>query len=164
MIYFCEDCGEKNHLLPAQLKQDKAVFRCSSCGYMNSYRIRTSEKPYLEKTKKIIRELKNFPEIIGSFFFHPKKGVSENHMPNTLQESDLHILGNLLTKNFQAASSLYTDVNAEVLVISDKNMIVKMIDKSLAVIIASKIYPLSESIMDRLSCLDLIYNANRKSS
>ncbi|MCP3898922.1 MAG: hypothetical protein GY707_04200 [Desulfobacteraceae bacterium] len=37
MIFFCEDCGEKNDLIPSQFKDGKAIFRCGSCNYLNSY-------------------------------------------------------------------------------------------------------------------------------
>ena len=44
MIFFCEDCGGKNLLAPTQLKDGKAVFRCDSCDYLNSYSFSTPEE------------------------------------------------------------------------------------------------------------------------
>lgn len=73
-------------------------------------------------------------------------------MPGILLESDLMILGNILTKNFLAGSSLYP-VREMALVISGKNMIVKMFD-DLAIIIASKTFPLPGNIIALMSGLD----------
>ena len=56
MIFFCEDCGEKNILTPPQYKNGKAEFRCSSCHYLNSYIFQASpkkNKPALEKFLQI---------------------------------------------------------------------------------------------------------------
>jgi DNA-directed RNA polymerase subunit M/transcription elongation factor TFIIS len=49
MIQFCEDCGEKNFLNSEQLRDGKAVFKCTTCGYYNSYNIKIDEKIYSEK-------------------------------------------------------------------------------------------------------------------
>jgi len=49
MIQFCEDCGEKNFLSSKQLRDGKAVFKCTECGYYNSYNIKIDEKTYSEK-------------------------------------------------------------------------------------------------------------------
>ena len=63
-----------------------------------------------------------------------------------LKKADLDILGKILTNNYLACSSAYKDVNEMALIISDKNMVVKIIDKDLAIIIASKTFPLPENI------------------
>ncbi len=49
MIQFCEDCGKKNFLNSEQLRDGKAVFKCTECGYYNSYNIKIDEKIYSEK-------------------------------------------------------------------------------------------------------------------
>ena len=49
MIQFCEDCGEKNFLSSKQLRDGKAVFKCTECGYYNSYNLKPDKKPYSEK-------------------------------------------------------------------------------------------------------------------
>jgi len=49
MIQFCEDCGEKNFLNSAQLLGGKAVFKCTECGYYNSYNFKPDKKSYCEK-------------------------------------------------------------------------------------------------------------------
>jgi hypothetical protein len=47
MIFFCEDCGEKNLLAPEQFKNGKAIFRCKSCDYLNSYYFKQSDNNQL---------------------------------------------------------------------------------------------------------------------
>ncbi len=153
MIFFCEDCGEKNILSPTQLKDGKVVFRCKSCRYLNSYRTKPAENPYLKKTDDDLNLLRHFPEIIGSFLFHRKTGVLKNNMPGILKKTDLNILGKILTQNYWACYAQYTDVHEMALIISNKNIMVKMIDRNLALIIVCKTFPLSKNSMDQLDCL-----------
>lgn len=150
MIFFCEDCGEKNILSPTQLKDGKAVFRCKSCRYLNSYRTQPAENPYLKKTDDDLNLLRRFPEIIGSFLFHRETGVLKNNMPGILKKNDLDILGKILTQNYWVCHAQYPDVHEMALIISNKNIMVKMIDRNLALIIACKIFPLSKNCMDQL--------------
>ncbi len=49
MIQFCEDCGEKNFLNSELLQDGKAVFKCTACGYYNSYNLKTDKNIYSEK-------------------------------------------------------------------------------------------------------------------
>ena len=49
MIQFCEDCGEKNFLNSEQLLDGKAVFKCTTCGYYNSYNLKPDKKTYSKK-------------------------------------------------------------------------------------------------------------------
>jgi len=49
MIQFCEDCGQKNSIDPAQIQENKAVFRCSVCNYQNAYQIKPETKTYSDK-------------------------------------------------------------------------------------------------------------------
>jgi len=44
MLFFCEDCGEKNFLVPKQFKDGKALFKCGSCDFFNSYVFQVSGK------------------------------------------------------------------------------------------------------------------------
>ncbi|MEN8210504.1 MAG: hypothetical protein ABFR31_02215 [Thermodesulfobacteriota bacterium] len=48
MIQFCEDCGKKNFLNSKQLQDGKAVFKCTTCGYNNSYNLKSDKKTYSE--------------------------------------------------------------------------------------------------------------------
>jgi len=49
MIQFCEDCGEKNFLNSEKMRAEKAVFKCTACGYYNSFNIKIDKKTYSEK-------------------------------------------------------------------------------------------------------------------
>lgn len=155
MIFFCEDCGEKNILVPEQLDDGKAVFRCTSCSYMNTYRTETERQSNSDTPEAFLNDIQALPEIIGSFLFHREKGVVKNNMPGILKAKNLDILGKILIKNFSDCRFLYPDVNEMALIISDRNLLVKMIDSNLALIIAGKRFPLSETIMDRLGRLAL---------
>jgi DNA-directed RNA polymerase subunit RPC12/RpoP len=153
MIFFCEDCGEKNLLGPAQVRERKAVFRCTVCGYPNSYPVKAVKKNYSGKPDTFFQGLKAFPEIIGSFLFHCKNGVLINQMPGILKENDLDTLGKILTESYLTCRTLYQDVTEMAFIISGKNITVKMIDNNMAVIIASRTLPLSQPVMDQLACL-----------
>ena len=61
MIFFCEDCGEKNSLYPEQYKNGKAVFRCSTCHYMNSYNFHAPPK----KTNPLLKKFMQISKISG---------------------------------------------------------------------------------------------------
>ncbi|CCK80567.1 hypothetical protein [Desulfobacula toluolica] len=153
MIFFCEDCGEKNILSPTQLKDGQAVFRCKYCSYLNSYRTKSAGKVYSKQIDEDLNLFGNLPEIIGFFFFHRKTGVLKNNMPGILKKTDLDILGKILTNSYWVCHAQYQDVHEMVLIISNKNMIVKIIDSNLAFIIACKIFPLSKNSMDLLNRL-----------
>ncbi|SDT95534.1 hypothetical protein [Desulfobacula phenolica] len=150
MIFFCEDCGEKNILSPTQLKDGNAVFRCKYCRYLNSYRTKPAKKPYLKQIDDDLNLHRRFPEIIGFFLFHRKTGVLKNNMPGILKKTDLDILGKILTKSYWVCHAQYQDVHEMVLIISNRNLMVKMIDRNLALIIACKSFPLSKNSMDQL--------------
>ena len=152
MIFFCEDCGEKNILAQTQLKNGKAVFRCTACHYMNSYAYPISKKN-LKKIDQFFKDIQASPEIIGSFLFHGKTGLLKNNMPDMLKESDLKVLGKTITNNYLIGCSQYSDINEMTLVIANKNMIVKMIDSNLTLIIVSKTFPLSKNILNKLDRL-----------
>jgi hypothetical protein len=61
MIFFCEDCGEKNLLAPPQFKNGKAVFRCSSCHYQNSYVFQVPQK----KTNALLKKFMQISNVSG---------------------------------------------------------------------------------------------------
>jgi len=151
MIFFCEDCGKKNDLTPAHLKQGKAVFKCKVCHYSNSYRITPPKEVHQNKTDSFFTEIKSYPEVIGSFLFHKKKGLLKNNMPGILKKNDLAILGKLLTESLSKCCVEYPDVEEMTVMISDKSMLVKMVDIDLAVIIAGRSSPLPQNIIDRLA-------------
>ncbi|HGY11501.1 MAG TPA: hypothetical protein ENK36_03985 [Desulfobacterales bacterium] len=119
---------------------------------MNSYAYPISKKN-LKKIDQFFKDIQVSPEIIGSFLFHGKTGVLKNNMPDMLKESDLKVLGKTITNNYLIGCSQYPDINEMTLVIANKNMIAKMIDSNLTLIIVSKIFPLSKNILDKLEHL-----------
>ncbi len=153
MIYFCEDCGSKNVFTTAPLKNGKAVFRCTSCQYFNSYQIKPNQGISLDKADRFFMETREAPDIIGVFLFHKKNGVLKNSMPNSLKENDLMVLGKVLVNSYQSCQSHYRDVNAITLVISDKNIIARQIHSELFIILACRTPWLPERIKDRLNWL-----------
>ena len=61
MIFFCEDCGGNNNLSPEQYESGKALFRCSSCHYLNSYIFQVPEK----KKKPLLNKFMQISKISG---------------------------------------------------------------------------------------------------
>lgn len=153
MIFFCEDCGEKNHLTPTHLKDEKVEFRCITCNYLNSYPARIDNPSRPKKTKSIIKEIHTFPEVIGSFLFHKKKGVQKDHMNGSIKQKDMALLGKILTHNISTCRTHFPDVDEMALNISDKTLTAKMIDPDTAMVILSRSFPLPQKIMDRLALM-----------
>jgi hypothetical protein len=158
MIFFCEDCGKKNILSPTQLKNGKAVFRCNICNYWNSYSVKPVEDPDRKKADDFLERVTPFPEIIGSFLFHTKTGVLTNNMPDMLTQNDLEVLGKLLAETVSVSRSQYPDVKEMALILSSKNIIVKMIGTDLAVILVGKPFPLSKPLRDQLGSIGTAQN------
>jgi len=150
MIVFCEDCGSKNQLDPAQLKAGKAIFRCSSCNYLNSYQFLPVPETKISAMDLFCQEIAACPEIIGAFIFHSQKGVLNTHMPGNVKKADLNILGKILAENYLTCSSEYTDVTAMTLVLPGKNMITRQIKTDTFMILAARDCPLPPAIMTRL--------------
>lgn len=153
MIYFCEDCGAKNILKHSPMKKGKAVFRCDACGYMNAYAFQMPGKKQSNKIDRFFKEIEPAPEIIGSFLFHRKQGILKNNMPDMLTESDLSGLAEKLMDTYLTGCSLYRDIHTLTLVIADKNMIVKLINPTLVLIIASRTLAVSKNVSDRIDFL-----------
>lgn len=153
MIVFCEDCGSKNQLDPAQIRAGKAMFRCSACDYWNSYQFGPVAQTNRPAMDDFLQEIIGFSQIIGSFVFHVQTGVLNNCMPGTLQNTDLNRLGKILTENYLVCSSQYPDVTDINLVISGKNMITHQIKADTFVILVATSWPLPPAIMSRLKAL-----------
>jgi len=153
MILFCEDCGEKNKVNFQFSKNKQETFRCTVCNYLNFYHLAPSKKECPEKAALIFKEALLLPDIIGSFLFHTKTGVLKNKMPGLLKGTDLQILGKLLTQNYQACQSHYSDVFEMAIKISNKHLIVKKIAQDIFIILACDRFPLLQNITDKLGQL-----------
>ncbi len=146
IIAFCEECGKKNILDKSAVKEGMIVFTCSFCNYQNRYSLKDSgHNPIIS----FMETVKNFPEITGCFIFHRQKGITKNFMGKILRESDLLKLGKTLMKNYLACRSCHDDITEMSLVISDKVMVFKPIDRSSAVVIVSKVFPLPSPVQDQ---------------
>lgn len=146
MIFFCEDCGAKNDLGEADFKNGKAVFRCCSCQYMNSYTVPAA----WNKKDILLKKIQSHPEIIGVFLYHGKKGIITNHMPQLLTPADLEVLGRYLSRSYLAALSHYSDIHEVMIAISDKHITIQRIGLDLFFFVVSTSLPLPEVIKELL--------------
>jgi hypothetical protein len=71
-------------------------------------------------------------------------------MPPLLKTRDLDFMGKILSQNFSACCLLYPDADEMAMMISGKNMILKMITRNTALIIAARTFPLSRPVQDLL--------------
>lgn len=147
MIFFCEDCGKKNDLGKANFKNGKAVFRCDSCHYLNSYTL--SED--LTKNDILLKKIVSYPIIIGAFLYQRKNRVIANHMPEILHKDDLEMLGSYLTRSYLNAQSLYSDIDEVMITISDKHIIIQKIAPDLFIFIVSTTLPLPDPLQELLA-------------
>ena len=95
----------------------------------------------LKQADRFFEEAKVFPGILGSFLFHRDLGLLKNHMPEVLKPADLDFLGKHLTQIHMSGQSGLGDVNEMGLCIADKHILVKMMGKTLFMIIACKSLP-----------------------
>lgn len=146
MIFFCEDCGVKNDLDEADFNAGRAVFRCCSCQYMNSYTV----PGVWNQTDILLKKIQSHPEIMGAFLYHGKKGILTNHMPEILTPADLDVLGRYLSRSYLAALSHYPDIHEGMVAISDKHITIKRIGLDLFFFVVSTTFPLPEVIKELL--------------
>jgi len=142
MIFFCEECGDKNDLGKADIQNGRAVFCCCSCQYMNSYTVPNA----LKKTDILLNKIQSHPEIIGAFLYHEHNRTITNHMPETLTEADLEVLGRYLSRSYLTAHSHYPDIYEVMITISDKHITIQKIDVDLFIFVVSASCPLPEAI------------------
>ncbi len=142
MIFFCEECGDKNDLEKADIQNGRAVFRCCSCQYMNSYTYPNGVK----KTDTFLKKIQSHPEIIGAFLYHGQNRIITNHMPGTLTTADLEVLGRYLSRSYLMAQSHYPDVYEAMITISDKHITIQNIGADLFLFVVSKSCPLPQKI------------------
>jgi len=145
MILFCEDCGDRNSIGPYQVTDQNAVFRCSSCNYLNTIVLGDSNKtePQLED---LVETINSTPGIVGFFLFHIESGLFYNHMPKVLLPEDLEIIGKILISNYKICSFQFPDITRQVLVIEGKNLVMQMINDTCGLILACKAFPLTVPI------------------
>jgi len=154
MIFFCEDCGAKNDLGRADLNSGRAVFRCCSCGYRNSYTIPSTES----QTNILIKKIQSHPEIIGVFVYHAEKGPVKNHMPKMLSRADLEALGSHLSQSYLTALSCYPDIHRVMMAISDKHITLERLGSDQFLVVVSTRLPLPAAIETLLIAVNKMDN------
>lgn len=152
MILFCEDCGKRNTIGNDQINGIMAHFKCLSCGYLNHISInRVSANVSAD-----IDCLAQQKDVIGFFLFHVQNGVLIRNMPAPLIDSDLIVLGKLLTSAYKTSQETLLDLTCLTLVISGKNMIIRMDQThTIALIAACKDFPLSNDLETILNSIDI---------
>ncbi|SMC69106.1 hypothetical protein SAMN02746065_10781 [Desulfocicer vacuolatum DSM 3385] len=150
MILFCEDCGQKNELKEGYARKKHVVFRCAHCNYLNSYPIPVSAKKHTLTGDEFLKKLKTFPEIIGVFLYHEKKGVIENQMPGILQDEDIDILGRYLSDSFITGQAFDANIHQMMAVISDKYITIQRVEPHVFILFAGKTPSLPQKIQDLL--------------
>lgn len=157
MIFFCEDCGEKNALGEEQVINGIARFRCCSCNYLNSYpmplkkgmSISDQSRPLPETGHdptgiaiEALNEINMFPHVIGSFLFHYDNGIQVNSMPEVLGEKELITLGEILAKNYYAGRSGYPDITEAALVFKKRGIIARNVSGKRFIAVISDAFPM----------------------
>ena len=149
MIVFCEDCGKKNDATDDQLKDNRAVFTCTHCGYRNSY-VFTNRPSITEILERFMNRVDSFSQIDGILAFHPEHGLF-NHMPAALKPTDIKHLLSALTKGYLSFQSVYEDPRELIVKISKKYLTIKIINGKWVILILSNMLPLSEDFRSTLN-------------
>lgn len=145
MILFCEDCGGKNDLNPKDLAGGRAVFKCSECGYPNSYPV--DLKPFSDESgtnTDLFDAVKDIPDVVGAFVFDRQKGVTGSRMPDMLTPEDIHALGQGLADGYDSGEQNMPDMRTMTLVISDKHFFVAKREDGRYIVLVATTPDLSE--------------------
>jgi len=168
LIFFCEDCGEKNILKEKNIKDKNIEFICSVCKYNNCYTLpenysqnirknnKNFDQDFLDKQiKDLLQQIKNFPQIIDIFVFHRNGTILNNNCLKssdttdyerlkTFNSEDLHIkqeltkIGKSLIKNYLFAQACFSDLNEVILSYNNKTIFFEKINKDLFIAVISK--------------------------
>ncbi|SLM27975.1 hypothetical protein MTBBW1_1210015 [Desulfamplus magnetovallimortis] len=127
LIFFCEDCGERNSLTPEKIQNGRVTFKCSSCKYTNSYPVpgapdkekKVSRSAYFgrkmeqksndsmpEMLRRMVCHIEMLPEVIKAFFFAPSDSMFICSLPeNSYQKNKLWSICRLLSNHYSASKS-----------------------------------------------------------
>ena len=153
MILFCEDCSSKNSIPDQQVKDSTIVFRCSSCGYLNTMGTGRLNLPSLSvaDVEGIMSETDG---VTGFCILDVQKGLLSNHMPAVLTSDDVLAVSRLLLGNYQVCSYNYEDITRMTVVISGQNFVFQMLTPELALVLACRRFPLQpevDQVLDRIA-------------
>ncbi|MBI9090247.1 MAG: hypothetical protein JEZ12_13605 [Desulfobacterium sp.] len=146
MIFFCEDCGEKNDLEGSAFSNGKAVFKCHACGYRNAYFFCPQEKERHRKKDRILKSICCFSEVIGGFLYDTKNGVRETRMPTSLTRADIETLGRAFSHSYTSGQSAYPDILGMYIRIADKYFMIHRVQDNLWVVIVTRTPSLPDDV------------------
>lgn len=146
MIFFCEDCGEKNDLAGSAFSNGKAVFQCRACGYRNAYSFCPRTKEIHREKGRILKSICSFSEVIGVFLYHRENGVGETRMPDILTRSDIETLGREFSRSYAGGQSAYSDIEGMCIRIADKYFMVSRMPDRQWVVIAARTPALPDAV------------------
>ncbi len=146
MIFFCEECGEKNDLEGSAFSNGKAVFQCRACGYRNAYSFCPRKKEIHRDKGRILKTICSFSEVIGVFLYDTENGVRETRMPDVLTRADIEILGREFFRSYTSGQSAYPDIQGMCIRIADKYFMVHRMPDHLLVVIVTRTPTLPDAV------------------
>lgn len=154
MIFFCEDCGEKNDLDEPLLLDGRVVFECRVCGYGNAYAFCPSREVGGTAGDAILKKICSFSDVIGLFLYHKTNGVVDSRMPDMLTRADVETLGRVFVRTYGEGRSLYPDIQGFSVVMADKHFTVHPVHAGLFVLIAARTSCLPDGVRNLLFDLE----------
>ncbi|ACN16621.1 hypothetical protein HRM2_35560 [Desulforapulum autotrophicum HRM2] len=138
MIFFCEDCGEKNDLDEPLFFDGKVVFECRACGYGNAYAFGLPREEGCTAGDLILNKICSFPDVIGLFLYHKTNGVVDNRMPVMLTRADVETLGRAFIRTYAGGQSLYSDIQGLCVVMAGKHFTIHPVQAGLLIVIVAR--------------------------
>ena len=139
MIFFCEDCGQKNRVDRSLVQKGERVrFTCRECGYANAYLLPRPGNEVRVKTDRILDGIRTFSEIVGGFSYHIQKGVLSSRMPAFLEQTDIDTMGRKFTHAYIQGRSFFPDVHGIQIRIGDKYFMAHELEPGLFLVIVSR--------------------------
>jgi len=171
LIFFCEDCGEKNSISPEQITNDIVSFRCGSCRYYNSYPVPGKKRRSVdtevadhaevpevqfdlgEITRQLIDQMNTLEEVTGIFIFYQNHVVLLSPEPEGFTKGELRSIGELLTENYHFGQKIIPDINEIMLGKKKRIIIYNSISNDLFFAVMCQSFPVSRrcrALLDRV--------------
>ncbi|MFH1152401.1 MAG: hypothetical protein V1793_01175 [Pseudomonadota bacterium] len=134
MIVFCEECGQKQPIVPDQICSGILDYTCLFCGFHNFYPVpvhrsvtvpeaRTDNRQFHSADLQILQKIRSLPEVKGVFLVH--QGTEVLVTPTILPDfpqRDLKKLGELLAASCHLGRDRFPDMN-ELFLAADDSVI-----------------------------------------
>jgi len=161
LIFFCEDCGEKNTIGPEQITDDRVAFKCGSCKYYNSYpvpgkqrsepgtenlyplRQLTQSTHYKKKVQPWIKQLNLLPEVDGVFIVHQETVVWQSPEAGEISGNQLAGIVQLLTKNYRLGQRHLPGSNEIVLGIKKRTVLYIEVSNDVFFSVICNVFPVA---------------------